>query len=91
VLVACGQLVAIGTYLRLNRLEAQLVSAQPRLAIGMVLTFGMAGLLPWTSLGRALTAAEPTLVPGYRRRIALGVGVTFAGVLVAFATFLANA
>jgi hypothetical protein len=90
VLILGGQLLAVGTYLQLNRLEGQLVSAQPKLAIGMVLTFGMAGLLPWTSLGRALTAAQPELVPRYRKRIAAGTGITFVGVLIAFVAFMST-
>jgi hypothetical protein len=89
-LVLVGQALGVTTWLALNKVESRVVQERPRLAIGLLLSFGMAGAIPWTSMGRAVTEAEPELVPRYRRRILVSLAVTIAGVLVAFAAFMAN-
>jgi hypothetical protein len=88
VLIAFGQGVGVSTWLQLNRIESRLISDRPRLAIGFLLSFGLAGSLPWTSLGRAVTEAEPELAPRYRRRLLFSLACTLTGVLVAFAAFM---
>jgi hypothetical protein len=87
-LIAGGQFVGVTAWLKLNRIEMRLISDRPRLAIGFLFSFGLAGLLPWTTLGRAVTAAEPERAPRHRRRVAVATGVTLVGVLCAFTAFM---